>query len=255
MAWWSSVCRGADDSEQTGNLATTGGSAEVTARSGSKDSRGSACCWCWLEDGVQVWQLQELRRRKARPWPGKRKYTDTQKQKGPNQISGRAVTEGWGWMLPNVIIKSCQLLESHFSPNMKNVKSGRGKLIVKLWSRSSRCDRACSHYELQSVVGLFHKQLFTVFHADSRAAPLFTCCRGPVLRWQGWIWMREQLTYECWKEDSTDKFKATSKPLNFCTGGKPVKRFSTTQAITQLKGNIISGPKGPLLKYSWNLYF
>lgn len=40
MVWWSSVCRQADDSEQTGDLAHTGGSAEVTVRSALEEYRG-----------------------------------------------------------------------------------------------------------------------------------------------------------------------------------------------------------------------
>lgn len=52
---------------------------------------------------------------------------------------------------------------------------------------------------------------------------------------------------ECWKENSTENyiqdFKATSKPL-LLLYRKPVMDFSTTQAITQFKGNIVSGLEG-----------
>lgn len=108
MVWWSSVCRQADDSEQTGDLAHTGGSAEVTVRSASEEYRGVGVPLKLTERGRagvaaagtsgrersghgQGNANTQIHRNTHRNRRENARETETQ---GPNQISGRATTEG-----------------------------------------------------------------------------------------------------------------------------------------------------------------
>lgn len=72
------------------------------------------------------------------------------------------------------------------------------------------------------------------------AAGVKRCSDGTRFGWKS-SW---RVSCECWKEDSTENYlKATSKLLMYLRNGKPVKHFRTTQAFTQRRADIISGPQ------------